>query len=248
MDRMFYGGMRGARLQEQLPPMSLRHLAVLIPLALAAFAAQARADTVQDEQVWANFTAMGPISGNIVYFAEAQPRFSDSAGGLDQLLLRPAVGLKLSPIVSLYQGYAHVITRRADQADLNEERSFQQLSWIVSRPWGGELSSRTRVEQRWRSDGDDMGWRVREMVRLEGPRVANGKFGALGYVEAFFALNDTDWGARGGFDQLRTFVGAEIPIGGPSTIEVGYLNQAINQTAGRTRVNHVLSFALFFRH
>jgi len=215
----------------------------------AALPQKAYAQTAHDEQVWANLTVMGPIAGDVVYFAEVQPRGSDGVSRLDQLILRGAVGWKLSPDVTLYQGYAHVVVPVEGGRDANEERSFQQVSATVGRPWGGELSSRTRLEQRWRSDGHDVGWRLREMVRYEKPlHEGSDAANALVSAEAFVALNSTDWGARGGFDQLRTFVGAELGLAGASTIEVGYLNQAVNQSGGRMRMNHVASIALFWRH
>ncbi|XHR99335.1 hypothetical protein ACFB49_09310 [Sphingomonas sp. DBB INV C78] len=223
-------------------------LAMLAASILCLGAMPAAARTNHDAQLWVNLTAQGSISGKLVYFAEIQPRLGDRADGLDQLLLRPAVGWKLAPNLTAYQGYARVISPVDDGADIREHRSFQQLSWIVARPWGGEFSSRTRLEQRWRSDGDDMGWRLREMARLEVPLAAGGKTAALGYAEGFVALNSTDWGAKSGFDQLRVFAGAEIGLRGASTIELGYLNQLINQRGGQQRVNHVLSVSLFLRH
>ncbi|MES2497453.1 MAG: DUF2490 domain-containing protein [Pseudomonadota bacterium] len=225
------------------PPL----VAALLGLAAIAFPASTRAGTSHDEQAWINLTAMGSIKNDLIYFAEVQPRFGDGVSRFDHILLRPAIGAKLSPTLSLYQGYARVITARDDAPDLREHRSFQQLSWVMAKPWGGEVSSRTRFEQRWRNDGSDTGLRVREMLRLEVPVARNG-LAVLGYAEGFVALNDTDWGARGGFDQLRSFIGAEIPLAGKSTVELGYLNQTINQTAGRTRMNHVLSISLFVRH
>ncbi len=36
-------------------------------------------------------------------------------------------------------------------------------------------------------------------------------------------------------------------MAGKTTIELGYLNQLVNQTGGRRRMNHVLSFSLFAR-
>lgn len=215
----------------------------------ALLAAPALAETVHDEQAWLNLTAMGPLSGDVVYFAEVQPRVGDGVSRLDQLLLRGAVGYKLSPAVTLYQGYAHVVVPIDSRRDVNEERSFQQLNLALGKPAGGELSSRTRLEQRWRSDGGRMGWRLREMLRYEKPlRPQSDAVNALVSTEAFFALNDTDWGARAGFDQLRTFAGVELGLPGASTAEVGYLNQTLNQTGGRTRMNHVASMTLFFRH
>lgn len=224
---------------------SLRLAAIL--LSLCTSPAQAR--TQHEAQAWVNLTAMGTIADPLIYFAELQPRIGDDVSRLDQMILRGALGVKLSSKVSLYQGYAHVIVPVEGGRDVNEERSFQQISWAIGKPWGGELSSRTRLEQRWRSNGDDMGWRLREMLRFEKSFDSKRQgSNALVYSELFVALNDTDWGARGGLDQIRNFVGLEIPVGGASTIEAGYLNQAINQTGGRMRMNHVASLTLLFRH
>ncbi|MET0191741.1 MAG: DUF2490 domain-containing protein [Hyphomicrobiaceae bacterium] len=226
----------------------IRRISRLFAACAAVLALPAMADTIHDEQAWVNLTAIGSVSGDLVYFAEVQPRFGNGAR-LDQLLLRGAVGWKLSPKVTLYQGYAHVVTAIEGGRDLNEERSFQQLSLALGKPVGGELSSRTRLEQRWRSNGNDTGWRLREMLRYEHPlKAGRDAVNGLVWTEAFVAFNDTDWGARSGFDQLRTFVGAEVGLPGASTVEIGYLNQTINQTGGRTRMNHAASVTLWYRH
>ncbi|WP_375195423.1 DUF2490 domain-containing protein [Sphingobium sp.] len=223
--------------------------ALFLCAAVLGLAGQVQARTSEDEQLWVNLTAMGSLSGKLVYFAEIQPRVGDGVSRLDQLLLRGAVGWKLSPSLTVYQGYAHVVLPVDGGRDVNEERSFQQVSWTIGKPWAGELSSRTRLEQRWRSDGEDMGWRLREMLRYEKPlKPGSNAVNALIYGEGFVALNSTDWGAKGGFDQLRSFIGAELGLGGASTAEIGYLNQYINQRAGNSRVNHVASITLFFRH
>jgi hypothetical protein len=227
----------------------MRRIALSLLALLALSAPPTRAATSEDKQFWLNLTSMGSIKGDLVYFAEIQPRVGDGVSRIDQALFRGALGWKLSPAVTLYQGFAHVVVPVDGGQDVNEERGFQQLNWTMGKPWGGELSSRTRLEQRWRSDGDDMGWRLREMLRYEKPlRAGSEALNALVYAEVFVALNDTDWGARGGFDQLRSFIGAELGLPGASTLEVGYLNQLINQRGGDTRVNHVAAVTLFFRH
>lgn len=227
----------------------MRRIALSLLALLALSAAPTRAATSEDEQFWLNLTSMGSIKGDLVYFAEIQPRVGDGVSRIDQALFRGALGWRLSPAVTLYQGFAHVVVSVDGGQDVNEERGFQQLNWTMGKPWGGELSSRTRLEQRWRSDGDDMGWRLREMLRYEKPlRTGSDALNALVYAEGFVALNDTDWGARGGFDQIRSFIGAELGLPGASTLEVGYLNQLINQRGGDTRVNHVAAVTLFFRH
>lgn len=221
----------------------------LLSAALILLASPALAATGEDEQFWLNLTAMGSVKDEVVYFAEVQPRIGDGVSRVDQALFRGALGWKLAPDVTLYQGFAHVVVPIEGGKDVNEERSFQQLSWILGKPWGGELSSRTRLEQRWRSDGDDMGWRLREMIRYEKPlRAESDAVNALVWAEGFAALNDTDWRARAGFDQLRSFAGAELGLPGASTLEVGYLNQIVNQRGGNMRVNHIASVTLFFRN
>jgi len=223
-------------------------LAGALALTIFALSAPARADTAEDEQAWLNVTAMGPISGDLVYFVEVQPRLGEGLTRVDQLLLRGGVGWKLSPSFTLYQGYAHVRTPRDDGPDVDEERSFQQVNWTIGKLLGGELSSRTRLEQRWRNDGDDMGWRLREMLRYETPlKKGSETVNALVWGEAFVALNDTDWGARSGFDQLRSFVGIELALPGASTAEIGYMNQLFDRQGGVTRMNHIASVTLFFR-
>ena len=226
----------------------MRRFLSIAPAALL-LSTNAAAETRHDEQIWANVTALGGLSGDLVYMAEVQARSDEGSSRLGHLILRGALGVKLNPKLTLYQGYAHVVSPVAGGRDLTEDRSFQQVSWIVGHPLGGELSTRTRLEQRWRSDGNDMGWRLREMVRYEKP-LKPGTHGpsALVYSEAFIALNDTDWGARAGFDQIRNFLGLEIPLKGASTIEAGYLNQWIDQSGNRSRMNHAAAITLFYRH
>ena len=227
----------------------MRRLILSLSALASCLGAPAHAETSQDEQFWLNLTSMGSIKDDLVYFAEIQPRVGDGISRIDQALFRGAIGWKFSPSVTLYQGFAHIVVPVEGGKDVNEERSFQQINWTLGKPWAGELSTRTRLEQRWRSDGDDMGWRLREMLRYEKPlNPGSDALNALVYAEGFVALNDTDWGVRGGFDQLRSFIGAEVGLPGASTLEVGYLNQVINERGGDTRVNHVASVTLFFRH
>lgn len=222
----------------------LRAASAAISLLCASAAA---AQTTTDEQVWVNLTAMGPVTKDLVYFAEVQPRTGNGVSRLDMLLLRGAIGTKVAEGATLYQGYARVITPIEGGRDLAEHRSFQQLSWTLGKALGGEFSSRTRLEQRWRNDAPGMGLRLREMLRYEAPLKQGGGPSALVWSELFVALNDTDWGAHGGFDQIRNFVGLELPVGGASTIEAGYLNHYVDQAGPRSRMNHVASLTLFFR-
>jgi len=213
---------------------------------LCLIASPAGAATQEDVGSWLNVTAIGTI-GRVAYFAEVQPRYSAKAGQIQQVLLRPAVGYVFSPSVTGYAGYAHVILPVDGAKDRNEERLFLQLNWTLKNVAGGTILSRTRLEHRRLSNGNDTGWRMREMVRYTHPIGDPKTTRALVYLEPFFALNDTDWGARSGFDQLRSFAGFEVPLPGRSTMDIGYLNQFINDPGGRSRMNHIASVTFWLR-
>lgn len=208
--------------------------------------APAVARTTEDEQAWLNVTVIGTV-GKVAYFAEVQPRFGDGVSRLSQLLLRPGIGYTVSKSVTVYGGYAHVVTAVDGGRDRNEERLFTQLNWTLGQVGGGTLSSRSRLEHRTLSNGSGTGWRLRQFVRYTHPLGDPKHVRALIWGEAFVSLNDTDWGQRGGFDQMRTFAGLEVPLAGRSTMDVGYLNQAINDPRGNSRMNHVASVTLWIR-
>ncbi|MEH3048374.1 DUF2490 domain-containing protein [Sphingomonas adhaesiva] len=225
---------------------SIRHITVIATLLAATPAA---AETEHDLGGWLNVTVQGHWgkNGAGAWFAEVQPRLQDDLGRVDQVILRGAVGYKVARGLTLYQGYAHVVMPVSGGTDIGEDRTFQQVSWVIPGLARGELSSRTRFEQRWRSDGHDMQLRAREMVRFEYPLGRDDGVRALTSVEGFWAFNSVDWRPRSGFDQVRTFVGAEIPIGGTSTVEAGYLNQIIDRPGNNARMNHNISLSVFWR-
>lgn len=223
-------------------------LPLLAGFCLLASEMPAAAQVIHDEKLWINTTVFGGID-DFAYFAEVQPRFGNGISQLDQILVRPAVGWKITKDLTIYQGYAYVETPLADGRTITENRSFQQISWMIGEVAGGNLSSRTRFEQREQSNGRDIGWRLRELLRFSLPLTEEkGGVAALGWTEAFVALNDTDWGARGGFDRIRTFVGLEVPVAGKSTIELGYINQTVNTPARGTGMDHIVSVNFFLRH
>jgi hypothetical protein len=219
----------------------------LLLISVAMFpVAPAAARTEHDEHLWANFTVIGNV-GKFAYFAEVQPRIGNGVSRTQQVLVRPAVGYRLTDTITAYAGYAHVFLPIENGPDNNEERVFGQLNWALPKVAGGAGLLRTRIEHRRLSNGDDTGWRLRQLVRYTHPLGDPKHVRALVQVEGFLALNDTDWGARGGFDQLRTLVGFEVPLFGRSTMDVGYQNQLINDPGGRTRMNHTAAFTFWIR-
>ena len=93
-------------------------------------------------------------------------------------------------------------------------------------------------------DASDTAHRLRQMLRVTRPFASNPAVSLVMWDEVMFNFNDTDWGARSGFDQNRLFLGASWQVN-RAKIEVGYINQYINASK-IDKENHVLSTTLGF--
>ena len=218
--------------------LRLTHLAAV----LVAFAPMAHADD-DDFQTWQQVIASTKLSEGVTGALEVQPRFTDDSSRLGQLLIRPSIGLTLFDQTVLSVGYAYVRTSPETGANTYEHRPWQQLAFPIAAVKNTfTLSNRTRFEQRFRDDGDDVGLRLRQQIRLTVPLGAAG-WQAVGWSEVFFNLNDTDWGAQSGLDRWRNFLGINIPLREGVAFEPGYLNQFVNRPAG-DQIDHVLSATL----
>lgn len=210
--------------------------------ALAAVPVQAQ----DDGQLWAQALAQGSIKGDLILWAEGQTRFTDATRGT-QIIIRPAIGLRLARDTTAHLGYAFVRTDPANGAATNEHRVWEQLSFpIVRNGRGLYVWGRSRIEQRTIEGRRDTGWRLRQFIRAQMPLQRGGKVSGVIFAEGFYAANSTDWGARAGVDQVRTFVGLSIPVGRQVNLEPGYLNQSIFRR-GPDRTNHAASINLLAR-
>ncbi len=216
----------------------------LLTSLLALAATSVHADTEEDGRFWLNINAKGslPIEG-LNWYAEVQPRWRDEGANFDQLIIRPALFYKLSPKSSVWLGYANVTSHPAGKKNTNEDRLWQQFSYSFDPIADIAITSRTRFEQRWLDTGDDVGYRLRQMIKLSKPILSVPNLSWVVSDEYYLNTNSTDWGARSGFDQNRLFLGGAYKINSHAKIEAGYLNQYVN---GRTvdRMNHVLSTTL----
>lgn len=81
------------------------------------------------------------------------------------------------------------------------------------------------------------------MVRFDRP-IDNSPFTLIGWNETFYAFNDTDWGARSGYDQNRLFVGGGWTIQKNLRLEGGYLFNHVRREAAPNSNNHAVSLTL----
>jgi hypothetical protein len=228
-------------------------LVACLLLALAAPQSDARAETRNDARLWLAAIGQGslePVHSKLEkwrWWLEGQVRFRDDMGTFTQGLPRVGVGYTIFPDTTLWLGYAYVRTEPAIGRDSDENRIFQQLTWShKSEPV--TLSARTRLEQRFFNTGDDTGWRFRQLFALSVP--IRNRLGLVVNDEVFVHLNDTDWGARTGFDQNRFFIGPEWAVDRHRNVRVrlGYVNQFDEIPIGPNQLNHILSLNLLMNY
>ena len=223
---------------------------ILLPasVALLTLAASPARASDEDTQIWTSLTASKAVSAKVDATLEVHGRFTDDVSRFGQLLVRPSVTFKLAHGWSLTGGYAYIRTRFEGAAPHSEHRLWEQIGYtfIQNKKNALIVGGRTRVEQRFRVGGDQVGWRLRQQVRAQLPLTATGSLRAVLWNETFVQLNDTDWGARSGIDQTRTFVGIGLPVGPVITVEPGYLNQIVYRP-GPNRMNHIAALNVFAR-
>jgi hypothetical protein len=199
-----------------------------------------------DAQLWLQTTASLPVAEESELTIEAVTRFGEDDGGLFTVQGGGWLETAIAKGVKLGIGYRHVQSYAGGNATSNEDRARQQISVALGRLGGGRLSGRLRLEQRWRSDGDDMGLRLRPQVKFALPLRAESGAALVLHHESFVELNDTDWGQDAGYRRMRNFIGFELPVAGGISAELGYLNQHDFGRGGPDATAHAASLALSF--
>jgi hypothetical protein len=234
---------------------SLHRLLVIVSLSIAVlliFAPTLQAQYV-DSGTWFGGYATGKLprsmnnaNGSWRVWMDGQLRFGDDSSRFSQGLVRPGIGYSLNKAWSLWAGYAYV---RTDQPyalkPSTENRIWEQVNWqhLVG---STDLSSRTRLEQRFNSAGTGTGVRLREMGKLIQPLGAKKIWLVAMSDEMFVNLNSTNFGARSGADRNRAFIGPGINLGRTIRTEVGYMNQYIFNNNGPDRVDNIFSVNAFW--
>lgn len=175
---------------------------------------------------------------------EANPRFSDDASTIDQLLLRPALGYQITPTISLWQGYAWITNYEPGFSQ--EHRIFQQL--IYARKFSHfKIFSRSRLEERWIEDAVGTSLRARTMLRGDVPLPGLPALSLAAYDEIFVNLNSLRQGPESGFDQNRAFVGFNYQFTSQLNMDLGYQLQIVNTVRPDlvNQANHILLLQIF---
>jgi len=172
---------------------------------------------------------------------DGHARFADDIGRLGVSIIRPGFGYRVSDTTTLWLGYARVTAHPGENID--EDRIWQQATFPLGEVFGGKLSGRTRLEQRFRDSDNDTGVRLRQFFRWARP-FGDSAYSAVVWDEVFLGLNEAEWGQRDGLDQNRAFVGLAWKPDRRLRLEAGYLHNFIKRS-GPDRTNHVFALTLF---
>jgi hypothetical protein len=238
-----------------IPVASLRRLVAVLALGLSLLVAGGAhaGDPREGGQIWAMALAQGgfgfvhPKLARVRGWLELQGRWRSFGESYETgFLPRVGIGWALTDQLTLMSGFAVIENDPARAKPFTELRPWQQLSWNLP-VHGIGLQSRTRLEQRIHQD--NLGWRLRELVKATLPLPGTDRVFLAAYDELFFDLDDTPWGQRRGFRQNRFFAGPGLRLDREKhvVLEVGYLNQWIDRRR-EDRDNHVLSLNLFLNY
>ena len=215
-----------------------------LAIMLSSVCCNALADTIEDGRYWFAVATQGKLPlENWGWSFDVHQRYRDEGAHSDQFFIRSGISYQINPKTSIWLGFDHVVNHPAGKPASDENRLWQQVSYKFDPIAGINLSSRTRIEQRWREGGEDTSYRFRQMLRASIPLEINPKLSIVAYDELYINLNKTDWGVNRGNDQNRAFLGASWAFSPSTSLETGYLNQYVN-TRATDRVNHVLATTL----
>ena len=196
----------------------------------------------QDEQLWLELGADVPLAENISLNLETNQRFSSAEGGLYESQYLAAIGVKIADGVKLTGGINRVVALEDGNVDATEWRPRQQIGFPIATIGRGALKGQLRLEQRFRSDSDDVGNRVRPKVVFEIPlrdvltlEIAH---------ESYFNLNTTDFGQQSGHERMRNSATLGFSISDRISASLGYMNQYRFNPDTRDLMEHALTSGL----
>lgn len=200
-----------------------------------------------DGNIWTMTNISTQLDDRFTANLELHYRWYDNGTDFGQRLIRPNLTYRLNDRFTLTAGYVHVLTEPIGGVAFSENRPWQQIGYnIYKNDYGLSITGRSRLEQRFIENRDDVGWRLRQFLRFDVPFQDEGQWKAVLWNETFVGLNTTSWGQRSDIDQVRNFVGVGVPISKNLNLEAGYLNQWINRP-GEDLINHAFSTYFNFK-
>lgn len=207
------------------------------------FSCGARAD--EDWGMWFSNTYQTDFGGSdFLAFLELAPRLKNNNQDLQQIIVRPLLGYKLTQELSLWLGYTwqgEYTKSHSDKFDLATNDIVEQLQWVHDFSSQINFQYRFRVEQRLFADAD-VGHRLRQRFRLT-YTIPETQVYLIGFDELFIYFNNLNIDARQssvqqGINQNRTYVGVGYKITPTINVDTGYQLQYVNNYGKDDLYNH----------
>lgn len=196
-----------------------------------------------DLGLWAPVYIYTPITDKIHSYLEINPRIQEDVGHINQFILRPSIGYKLTNNLSIWQGYAWVNNYLPKYT--RENRVWHQLLH-EKRINKLTLLNRLRLEERFIQNVHGIPVRTRYMLRGKYP-LGKTNFSLVASDELFLNISTHFHGPQRGIDQNRFFTGINYKFSEKVDIEGGYLMQYINSHSPmQDKLNHNIVISLFF--
>ena len=214
-------------------------------------------NTKEDFRLWAPVFLTVNLPNRFVASMEVNTRIGDDVTNIDQLLLRPSIGYKLTDNLTIMQGYAWVGNfnqphKPPQPSFIGENRIWQQAAYTHNFS-SFKFLSRTRLEERWIDHAAGTAVRFRQMFKLTVPIPQAPEWAFVTFDEIFINLNSVGTfdefthgqtkGPGAGIDQNRLFLGVNRTFTKWLNVDIGYQNQMINQRqlhGNANLINHVL--------
>ncbi len=196
----------------------------------------------QDQQLWVKLAAGTDLSDTTDLGFEINQRFGNDGGGVIESQYLAKIGVDIGGGFKLTGGINRVVGVSDGRVDNTEWRPRQEIGFPSAKIGSGELGGRIRLEQRFRSDGDDVGHRLRPEITYTLPLTETLEL-EVGH-ESYFNLNTTDFGQRSGHERMRNFAALGFPVARNVSASVGYLNQYRFNRGARDRMEHALTTGL----
>ena len=197
-----------------------------------------------DFRVWSPVYLTVQLPSSFLGNMEVHPRFGENVSELNQLVIRPVLGFKLTDHWSIWQGYTWVGTYRPRFAE--EHHSIQQL--IYRRQFSSfELFTRFMLEERVINRADGTALRARSLTRVDVPLPQAPEWAFVLYNEILVNVNSVRNGPQEGFDENRFVVGMNRQVTEQISVDFGYQMQVQNRAnPGLVKqMNHILLVQFF---
>lgn len=226
---------------------------VAITLLLAAAALNdpsAWAETAADAGSWAQIVGEGslgfidPSLKNGRVWLEGQSRWDNDWQHWYQGMARAALGYSLSDRATVWLGYTFLPTQNVGKPYIAQQDMWPAFRYVLPTDFG-TFTFRTMWESNFLR-GNAIRERPRQMFRFLHPVALEPRLSVIVWDEIFVRVNSTQWGGKAGFDQNRAFLGLGWTFNPTARVELGYLNQYINDANHVDNTMHHLMMGSLF--